>query len=131
MRVMDIVTMDDTDGLTGIIETIKTFQDGMTIYAVRSPFTGDLYAREADEITLVTDEVRACVLQSMRVLNEISSLPVPELKIVKDYGNAIMTQGMVDAEVRASEALDPGDRVEILARCPQVIGINASTNMFA
>lgn len=105
MRVMDIVTINDINDTPAIVEGIRTHEDGMTIYSVRSPYTGILYAREVHEITPATDAKRDEVLGDVRIFqhfDEIMSVN-PELKIVKDYGDAVMTQGVVTFEIEATE----------------------------
>ena len=125
MQVMDIVTINDMNGRAAIVESVKTYENGMTVYAVRSPYTGVLYGREAEDLTPATIEKKYAVLQDMRHMEPAT----PELVAVKDYGNAIMTQGMVDAEVRATLATPVSDRVALSSM--KIIGLNASTNMFA
>lgn len=127
MRVMDIVTINDINNTPAIVESIRTYEDGMTIYSVRSPYTGTLYAREADEITPATDEVRDATLQDMRYM----PTPAAECEIVKDYGDAVMTNGVINAEIAST--MEAAKHVRPLGTDPSwpwVIGINASTNMF-
>ncbi len=123
MRIGDIVVMIDTDGMTGVIENVVDF-DGVKIYSIRSIYTGNLYARESDEIEVAPDEVAQAVVQDSHYLEAANSAS----KIVRTYPNALLTQGAIDAEVEAS-----AHRVKKLVPASEmfIIGLNASTNMFA
>lgn len=125
--VTDIVMVALDEGVTtpGIVEDITTYDD-MTVHSVRCPYMGILYTREAEDLMEASVEDAARVRQHMEVLTPA----VPELRIVhRSVGGFLITQGCVDAEIRRTQR-NVYCRIGAVTGAP-IIGINASSNMFA
>lgn len=127
MRVLDIVIINDMD-VPAIVEAVTAYDD-MTIYSVRM-ITGDLFSREADELTAADDEVSTNFRSDLGTLAATGTLheALVPVQLVKSDG-AIITAGVVAAEIAATESARATLTVALAPMA--VIGINASTNMYA
>lgn len=126
MNIGDIVKLTDVDGIAGLIEDITAYEDGMTVYSIRCPYTGILFAREAGDLELADEDTVARIRQGMQYLTPV----VAECEIMKIGDDGfIITRGMVNAEMaRTARARKSMARS---ASPMLVIGLNASSNMFA
>jgi hypothetical protein len=122
IRVGDVVTV--TEGkIAGIVESIVVHDD-MTVYRIRSIYTGIQYGRElSDGIALAGAEITEQVRRDAQILLPASA----ECEVVKVCADgSLITQGMVSAEIDACAAWRPTSS----GPAPWVIGVNASINMF-
>lgn len=125
MKIGDIVNLTDIDNMVGLVENV-TVHGGMTVYSVRSPYTGTLYTRESEDVKLADEVTVSQVRQDMKLLSPV----VAECEIMKVCVDGfVITRGMVNAEMARTAA---ARKSMIRSASPMmVIGLNASPNMFA
>jgi len=124
IRTLDIVIIDDMD-IPAIVEAITVHED-VTIYSVRI-ITGDLFAREQDELTEATDAQAESFRSDLVVLNAAGSLHEALVPVKTVTDGAVITTGAVAAEIAATATATLSARSDDML----VIGLNASANMFA
>jgi hypothetical protein len=123
-KVADVVVIDPQEfSMSGVVESIERYEDE-TVYMVRSPYSGNLYSRVADELAMATPERAGQVRRDMAYM-EVANSACAVVRVCVD--GAVITQGMVDAEIaRAASA-----RLVPTLAPMSIIGVNASTNMYA